>query len=127
MPAEEIIQARLNGHGPLVAIVGARIHGGRAPQGTPAPFVQYRRISGADEHVLDGRTDIRNGRWQVDCYAATYEASIAVARAASAAVQDANDGDLHAEVEATIDLFEDDGPPKLFRRVVDFVTVERTI
>jgi hypothetical protein len=127
MAAEEVLRARLTGSAPLSVLVGAKIFGGRVPENTMAPFVLHRRVSGQDEHTLDGVTDIRNGRFQVDCYGTSYSQSIEIARAVSSAVQAVVDGDLHAEVENVVDIYEDEVTPKMFRRVVDFVTLERNI
>ena len=125
MAGEEIFRARLIGSAPLVSIVGAAIHGGRVPQGTMAPFVQYIRVASIDAHVLDGLTNIRRGRFQVDCYATSYSQAVDMARAVAAAIQGQNDEALHAEVGGELDIFDDETTPKMFRRIVDFLTLER--
>jgi hypothetical protein len=49
-----------------------------------------------------------------------------MARAVAAAIQGQNDEALHAEVEGELDIFDDETTPKMFRRIVDFLTLERT-
>lgn len=120
---EEKMRARLSGSAALVAIVGAKIYAGRAPQNTASPFVIWQRVSGFQDQVLDGLTDLVTGRFQVDCYAATYDDAKRMARAVAAAVQQ-NDGDLEAYLEGNRDIFDDD-LPNFFRRSMDFMTMER--
>lgn len=125
MAAEELIRARLAAAYPVQDILpDSRIFAGRAPQNVPAPFIVWRRISGSSEHVLDGATDLKAGRFQIDCYGQTYDQAWALGKAAADAMHGANDGDLHAELSMEIDLFEEE-PPVKWRRVLDFMTMER--
>lgn len=124
MAAEEIIKARLEGWAPLTAIVGMAIFAGQAPQNHPAPFVVWQRISGMANHVLDGRTDIRNGRFQVDAWAETYAEAVQIGRAIADAIELANGPNLHAEMQSEMDMY-DDEVPAMWRRSMDFLTVER--
>lgn len=126
MRAEEAIHDRLSGDFALGQIVGDAVYGGRVGEKVPAPYVLWRRVSGSYPEALDGGIDLCRGRFQVDCYAETYGEAVAIARAVIDAVRRGNDADCHATAAAEIDLYDDTVTPKLFRRVVDFETMERT-
>lgn len=124
MAGEAVIRARLGASAALALIVASKIYGGRAPQNTVAPFVVWQRVSGNDLHTLEGATDLRSGRFQIDCYGATYDQALEMSAAVRAAVQ-LHDADMEAYLEADRDLF-DEQAPNFFRRAMDFMTMERT-
>ena len=125
MAAEEEIRARLEASAPLTA-AGVLIFAGRAPQDQPPPFVIWQRVSGFSTHVLDGRTDIKAGRFQVDVYAGSYADARRLAQHAADAIELSNNAHLHAELGSEIDLYDDD-PPAMWRRSMDFMTKERIV
>ena len=123
MSGEAGIRARLGASVALAAIVGAKIYSGRAPQNTAAPFVVVQRISGFFATALDGAIGIKSGRFQIDCYGASYAQALDMSLAVTAAVQK-DDVNLTAVLEADRDLF-DEQAPNFFRRAMDFMTMER--
>lgn len=120
--AETELRERLVDSTALAALVGGRIYGGRAAQNAVLPFVVWKRISGFAEHDLDGVTGLSSGRFAIDCYGATYEASVEVAHEAAKALQ-VNSATLELYLDSQQDFYEDD-TPKRFRRSMDFTSLE---
>lgn len=124
MTAEGVVRARLLAFGPLRAVVGSAIYAGRAPQNIAQPFVVWRRVSATGVSALDGRTGVQRGRFQVDCYAAEYDAAVTLAALVEAALVADQDSLLWAEKTSEMDIFEDE-EPAMWRRSMDFLTMER--
>lgn len=122
MLAEEELRDRLQGSAGLGALVDGRIFGGRAAQNAALPHVVWKRISGNEEHSLDGPSGLVRGRFAIDCYALTYEASVLVAAEVTRAAQ-ANSPTLELYLEARQDFYEEE-TPKRFRRSLDFLSLE---
>lgn len=55
----------------IVAMVGARVHPVRLPQGQKEPSVVYHRISALGDHNMAGPSGLSQVRMQVDCWAAS--------------------------------------------------------
>lgn len=124
MDGETALRLRLTTAPDLEALVGRAIFAGKAPQNQPAPYVIINRVGGFSHHVLDGVTDLKGGRFQIDAYGATYDVAKEIGRAVIRAVHAGNDGDLHAELASEIDVYEEKAPP-MWRRITDFTVTER--
>lgn len=83
---EEVLVAMLLKSAALTAIVGTRIHWGRAPQGSPAPYVTLQVISAPRRYTMQGRSGHVPKRVQADVYATTYTETKQAARALLTAV-----------------------------------------
>lgn len=122
MLAEEELRDRLLASAELAALVGNRIFGGRAAQSAVLPLLVWKRISGSEDHALDGPAGLVRGRFAIDCYADTYEATVVIGAAAAAALQQ-NSPSLELYLDARQDFYEDE-TPKRFRRSLDFTSLE---
>lgn len=81
---QEALTARLLAHAPLAALVGDRIHWGRAPRTAALPYVVLSIVDDPQVYTFDGPTDWHPTEVQADVYAETYD----MARAASGALVD---------------------------------------
>lgn len=68
---------------PVAALVGTRVYPMVLPQNTSYPAIRLQRISTprSQYRTMDGRADYASPRMQVDVYALTHAAAIAVAQA----------------------------------------------
>ncbi len=105
----EAIRATLVADSAVVALVGSKIFGNKAPQGTVGPFVVIRVISDVPENTLNGTSAGRLSdiRLQIDSYAATYLAAHAVADAVDVVVSALASPDLGAQRINARDLYDD--------------------
>lgn len=124
MTPESVVRERLLVFGPLRDVVGSAIYAGRAPQNIAQPFVVWRRVSAIGVSALDGRTGVQRGRFQADCYAAEYDAAMTLAALVETALVANQDSRLWAEKVSEMDIFEDE-EPAMWRRSMDFLTMER--
>lgn len=86
----------------LVAIVGAKVFFGLAPQGTEAPYVSWGYVSANPNNNLSDRPDGDDVRIQVDCYSpnqAQCKALAVAARDALEAVTHIVSGPLYVGME----------------------------
>lgn len=81
MTVEEAVIGRLQELSPLTALVGTRVTQLTLPQGTILPAVRVQLIDELRSYHHRGRTLLLNARVQVDAYAQTYSAALAVADA----------------------------------------------
>lgn len=115
MSSHALIQAALDGHAPLVAVVGPRIWPDLAREGAPYPLVVFKRtalerITGLANVVLG-----TNETFAVECWAHTRGDSVALSELVFAALDAAG---------LCADLAEPDGiDPELLDRVT-VLTVE---
>ena len=83
---EEALRARIAGQSGVTALVGTRIYWGLAPQSVAGDFVAMHVISGPRDYTMQAASGLRQTRVQVDCWAGTYGAAKAIARAIESAV-----------------------------------------
>lgn len=86
MTMETALRTRLKNNGTVAGLVSTRIDWGVRPQGNPYPSIVLTKVSDQrDQHML-GFNTFRPTRVQVDCYAATYAAAVALRDAVIAAL-----------------------------------------
>lgn len=78
--------ARLLDDAAVAALVARRGYWGIVPQNTAKPYFRMQVISDPRPQHLKGYDGSRGTRVQVDCFGATYAASVALAKAIIAAV-----------------------------------------
>jgi len=78
---EQTIFELLSSDESLVAIVGDRIYPNYVPKGRLLPAVTYQRIGGAGDYNIEGRSDVGECLFQVNGWASTYEAAVALSDA----------------------------------------------
>lgn len=83
---EEDFRALLLAASPVTDICGTRINYGTHPQGQALPAIVLNVVSDAEGMVMNGPNGLSEGVVQVDCYAGTYGAAKALARATVAAL-----------------------------------------
>lgn len=122
---EEIIRARLLAS--PVALITTRIDWGGNPQGADMPRVALWPVSGFEGLVLGGPDGIRDGRIQVDCYAATFLALRDLADAVRAALHGYSSGALRTVSILTLPRITREGgsneADRPFRATMDFATL----
>jgi hypothetical protein len=122
---EEALIAYLLAHSPLAALVGTRIRPVIAKQGERFPCVVVTTVSHLAEYATQGPVSLADSRVQVDCYAETFAASKAVARAAKARLsgQRFTSGGVEFQQCAVIaerSSYQDGAEVKLHRTSIDF-------
>ena len=70
----------------VTALVSTRINWSRRPQGSALPAIVLHRIDGAPDYHHAGASGLVQSRVQVDCWAVSYGAAKAIARAVETAV-----------------------------------------
>jgi hypothetical protein len=83
---EGALIAKLLASAGVTALVSTRINWSRRPQGSALPCIVLTRIDGSPDVHHAGRSGLVQSRVQVDCWAATYGAAKAIARAVEDAV-----------------------------------------
>lgn len=68
------------------ALVSTRVNWSRRPQGSALPAIVLHRIDGSPDVHHGGRSGLVMSRVQADCWAASYGAAKAVARALESAI-----------------------------------------
>jgi hypothetical protein len=91
---EEAIRALLLSNAPVAALCGNRVNWGTHPQGAALPGVVLNVISGAPGYTLTSADGLTPSRVQVDCYANSYGAAKALARAVTSALSGHRSGGL---------------------------------
>jgi hypothetical protein len=123
---EEAFLAILLGTSGVTALVPAsRINWGAHPQGTGSPYIVLNVISDAQGLVMNGPDNLSRGRVQVDCYAPSYPAAKAIARAIIPALHGYRSGGFRlVQHDATRDSREggSNEAERLFRVSLDFTT-----
>lgn len=74
--------------GGVAALVSARVYPVLLPQTPTYPAVSYQRISNSG---TNGSTALRESRWQVNCWAATYAGAVSLSEAVKAAMEEHTD------------------------------------
>lgn len=72
----------------VTALIGARFHPLRLPQGPVLPAVTYQTIFGTSLVTHQGAADYGRRRLQLDCWASTYAGAVAVKEAIRKALID---------------------------------------
>ncbi|MDW9773083.1 DUF3168 domain-containing protein [Sinorhizobium meliloti] len=80
----------------LASIAGGRRYWVRAPQTEPRPFVVLNRVDGVPSYHYQGASGLVASRVQLDCYADTYTAAKATARAVEAILSGYEGGIIQA-------------------------------
>lgn len=110
MSAEAIV------YGALQSLANGQVFPDIAPTGTPAPWITYRSVGGRDFTNLDGSSAPRNSRQQIDVWATSRLAAIALMDQVRAALLAAP---IYAvPIGAPVSTFESD--PRLFGSRLDF-------
>ena len=122
---EEALIAYLLSHIGLTGLVGNRIRPVIAKQGEGFPGVVVTTVSHLSEYVTQGPVSLAESRVQVDCYAETFAASKAVARAVKARLsgQRFTSGGVEFQQCAVIaerSSYQDGADVKLHRTSIDF-------
>lgn len=63
------------------ALVGAKVYWILAPKGQALPYVVLSRVTTGDTYSMAGATGLRDGLFQVDCYATDFYSSRAISLA----------------------------------------------
>lgn len=72
----------------VAALVVGRIYPLQLPQTPTYPAISYQRISNTGQN---GSTTLRESRWQINCWAATYAGAVSLAEAAKSAMEEHSD------------------------------------
>jgi len=115
--------AALSGAAGLGALVSDRIVPSHMSEGSASPYVVYTPIFDDTRYDLEGATNLRKVRLQVDCYADDPDEAMAVADAVIAAIP-VTGWPLHRTAHSEQDLgLEPD--TRLFRRMLEFSIFHR--
>jgi hypothetical protein len=85
---ESALRTRALSVAAVSALIGTRMYPGKLPQDPTYPAVTYTRISGPRLYSHQGATGLAEGRFQFDCWAASYSA----AKSTAAAVRESLEG-----------------------------------
>ncbi len=111
------IFATLNAAAPVTALIGSNpcrcYPFGQAPQGTLIPYVTWQTISGTPTNKLTQGSFYDTMRAQIDCWAATGAASIALAEVVRTALEPVG-------VCVSLNLNEKDAETGIYRYSMDF-------
>lgn len=84
-----LLRDALVAHSGTVALVEQRIYPLFLPQTPTYPAISYQRISNSAQN---GSTAVRESRWQVNCWAATYAGAVSLSEAVKAALEEHTNG-----------------------------------
>ena len=124
MSIDVLLYSALANNSGVSALVGTRIYPLILPKNKPTyPAITYQRISNT---ATNGSTALRESRWQVNCWGATYTAAHGLAVAAKAALEEHKDtnqtpGIKQSYVVNEIDDYDDQ--TKVYRVIVDVILV----
>lgn len=101
------------------AIVSTRVYPIKLPQKPTYEAITYQRISNTAQN---GSTNIRESRWQIDCWAETYAEAHTLANAVKAGLEEYRNTNIkQAYIVNEIDDYDDDA--KVYRTIVDVILV----
>lgn len=83
---EAALIARLLATAGVTALVSTRVNWSRRPQGSALPAIVLHRIDGTPDVHHSGRSGLVTSRVQCDCWAESYGAAKAIARAVETAI-----------------------------------------
>jgi hypothetical protein len=117
------LRGALSGNSGVTTLVSTRIYPLKLPQNPTYEAISFQRISNTP---TNGNTDLRESRWQINCWADTYVESQALALAVKTALEEYKDttatpGIKQAYVANEQDDYDDDA--KVFRTIVDVILV----
>ena len=87
MSVEATLYTRLTTHAGLSALIAARVHPNKLPQGVTLPAVSYRRVSAERVPAMGSDTGLVRARFQFDAWAAGYQAMLDVKEQLRAALE----------------------------------------
>lgn len=107
----------------VTAIVGSRTYPMLLPQNPTYPAITYGRISNTG---TNGSTALKETRYQIDCWAATYAGTQTLAAAVKAALEEHTDTDQTPGIKMSrvvneIDDYDSDA--EVYRTIVDVILV----
>lgn len=117
------IYDRLTTHAGTSALISTRCYQVRLPDNPTMPAVVYHRVSSTSQQ---GSSDIRDARYQCNCWASTSAGAEALATQVRAALEDwtgSTSNIKYARVVSEIDDYEDDA--EIYRVILDaMLTIE---
>lgn len=119
MTVGALVKARLTGYSGTSAIVGTRVYPLRLPQNPTYEAITYQRISNGPQN---GSTEIRESRWQINCWAQTYAEAHTLAGQVKAAFENWTDDNIKMAYVAN-EIDDDNDEVKVYRTIVDVMLV----
>lgn len=118
-----LVKAALSGNSGVTNLVSTRIYPLLLPQHPTLEAISYQRISNTGTF---GSTDLRESRWQINCWAETYAETQVLAAAVKTLFEEYTDTDQTpgikmARVVNETDDYDDDS--KTYRTIVDVILV----
>lgn len=83
------VRGQLLADGATAALVGTRVYPTYLPQAPTYPAITYQRVSNTGQ---SGSTSLRQTRWQINCWAATYVSVQSLATAVKSAMEEWTNG-----------------------------------
>lgn len=83
---EEALRSLIVSDAGVGALVSTRVYWRQAPQSVDADFINLTRVSGQRDYHMASPSGLENSRVQADCWASSYSAAKAIARAVANAV-----------------------------------------
>lgn len=119
MSIEALVYGRLTTYSGVTAIASTRTYPMLLPQTPTYPAVTYQKISNSEQK---GTSALRDSRWQLNCWGATYAAAHSLAAQVKAAFEEWHDVDqtpgvLMARIAGEVDDYDDSAD--VFRVIVD--------
>ena len=118
-----LLYSHLSADAGISALVGTRIYPVQMPQTPTLPAISYGRISNTAQF---GTTNVRETRYQVDCWAASYASVQSVAMAVKAALEEWTDTDQTPAVKMAwvfSELDDYEAETELYRVSIDIMCV----
>lgn len=121
MTVAALVKAALSGNSGVTNLVSTRIYPLLLPQHPTLEAISYQRISNSPQQ---GTTDLRESRWQINCWAETYAETQVLAAAVKAAFEEYIDMDQTPGIRMALianetDDYDDDA--KVYRTIVDVI------
>ncbi len=120
MSVETELRGALTGNGAVAALVGTRVYPVVLPQNPTLPAIVYQELRTGTVVASDGDTGLREGRWQLSLWGASYPAVKGLRDAVVGAVNGYAGGVVQ---RVGIDAMRDDYDPETlwWRQVVEVV------
>ncbi len=121
MSADSKLYTRMANYSGISTLVGTRIYPLILPQNVTFPAVVYQRISGTAQN---GTTSIREARYQLSCWSATFSGTKALADQVRGAMEEWSSGGTGTLVRMCRVVNElDDYEPdeKVYRTIIDVI------
>lgn len=121
-----LVYSRLTGYAGISALVSTRVYPLKLPQPPTLEAITYERVSNGPQN---GTTDIRESRWQINCWAETYSEAHALARQVKLAFEEHKDTDQSPGIKQSyvVNEFDDyddqPGVTGVYRTIVDVILV----